>query len=101
MTLGRLDLMGGAQMYLIERVEDMEPFLMTVVSSGDLWNFVSSTGALTAPGMRSSACSDSLRASMMVSKAPSSGRMSAKLMTAGYFIIFSGVARCAARCCSG
>ena len=38
----------GVEYYRIDGVEQMPPFLMTVVSDGDLWMFVSSTGALTA-----------------------------------------------------
>ncbi len=38
----------GAEWYRIDRVERMEPFLMTVVSDTDLWMFVSSAGPLTA-----------------------------------------------------
>ena len=38
----------GVEHYRIDRVEEMPPFLMTVVSDTDLWMFVSSTGALTA-----------------------------------------------------
>ncbi len=45
---GGLSLIDGVEYYRIDGVEQMEPFLMTVVSDSDLWNFVSSTGALTA-----------------------------------------------------
>ena len=38
----------GIEYYRIDGVEQMAPFLMTVVSDSDLWMFVSSTGALTA-----------------------------------------------------
>ncbi len=38
----------GIEYYRIDGVEEMDPFLMTVVSGSDLWMFVSSTGALTA-----------------------------------------------------
>ena len=38
----------GIEYYRIDGVEEMAPFLMTVVSDSDLWMFVSSTGALTA-----------------------------------------------------
>ena len=38
----------GADWYRIDHVEQMEPFLMTVVSDTDLWMFVSTAGPLTA-----------------------------------------------------
>ena len=38
----------GQQYYLIPDVEMMAPFLMSVVSDGDRWMFISSEGALTA-----------------------------------------------------
>jgi hypothetical protein len=38
----------GIEYYRIDGIEEMAPFLMTVVSDADLWMFVSSTGALTA-----------------------------------------------------
>jgi len=45
---GGLSVVDGVEYYRIDRVEEMEPFLMTVVSDSDLWMFVSTTGALTA-----------------------------------------------------
>ena len=48
MPTGGLTLVDGIEYYRIDDVDGMEPFLMTVVSDSDLWNFVSSTGALTA-----------------------------------------------------
>ena len=45
---GGLTVVDGVEYYRIDGVEQMRPFLMTVVSDGDLWMFVSSTGALTA-----------------------------------------------------
>jgi hypothetical protein len=48
MVTGGLFEVAGADHYRIDGVEEMEPFLMTVVSDSDLWMFVSSTGALTA-----------------------------------------------------
>ncbi len=45
---GELVTIGGGEYYRIDGVEQMAPFLMTVVSDADLWMFVSSTGALTA-----------------------------------------------------
>lgn len=43
---------GGEPFYVIENVDRMAPFFVTVVSAGDPWLFASSTGALTA-GRRS------------------------------------------------
>ncbi|MFA9565510.1 MAG: hypothetical protein ACERLM_12510, partial [Acidimicrobiales bacterium] len=45
---GRLLRIEGRDYYRIDDVSEMDPFLMTVVSSSDLWMFVSSTGSLTA-----------------------------------------------------
>ena len=45
---GGLLVQEGVLHYRIDGVEQMRPFLMTVVSDSDLWMFVSSTGALTA-----------------------------------------------------
>ncbi|NNF53949.1 MAG: hypothetical protein HKN03_05840 [Acidimicrobiales bacterium] len=45
---GGLCSVDGIDHYRIDGVEQMHPFLMTVVSDSDLWMFVSSTGALTA-----------------------------------------------------
>ena len=45
---GRLARLGETDAYRIDHLEQMEPFLTTVVSDTDLWMFVSSTGALTA-----------------------------------------------------
>ena len=38
----------GEQWYTVADVDRMEPFLMSLVSDGDTWMFVSSSGALTA-----------------------------------------------------
>jgi hypothetical protein len=38
----------GVECYRLDDVDDMEPFLTTVVSDSDLWMFVSSGGSLTA-----------------------------------------------------
>jgi hypothetical protein len=48
MVTGGLEQIDGTGYYRIDGVEQMAPFLMTVVSDTDLWMFVSSTGALTA-----------------------------------------------------
>ena len=48
MVTGGLSSRDGIEYYRIDGVEQMAPFLMTVVSDSDLWMFVSSTGALTA-----------------------------------------------------
>ncbi len=42
------ELIDGVEMIQITDVDAMDPFLMTVVSSSDLWMFISSTGGLTA-----------------------------------------------------
>ena len=38
----------GVEMYRIASIDQIDPFLMTVVSNSDLWMFISSTGGLTA-----------------------------------------------------
>ncbi|HMP81335.1 MAG TPA: hypothetical protein PKA41_01360 [Verrucomicrobiota bacterium] len=45
---GRLVNEGGTEFYEIADYDQMRPFFMTIVSSGDLWMFLSSTGSLTA-----------------------------------------------------
>ncbi|MFP4149744.1 MAG: hypothetical protein ACLFV0_09660 [Nitriliruptoraceae bacterium] len=45
---GSLVDLAGARWYRIERLEELEPFLTTVVSDSDLWLFLSSAGTLTA-----------------------------------------------------
>jgi hypothetical protein len=45
---GRLVMLDGEEFYQITNPERMRPFFMSVVSSSDLWMFISSTGALTA-----------------------------------------------------
>ncbi|HPJ47235.1 MAG TPA: hypothetical protein PL017_14175, partial [Tenuifilaceae bacterium] len=45
---GFLTEIDGESMYCIENFDQMEPFLMSIVSSSDLWMFVSSSGGLTA-----------------------------------------------------
>ncbi len=45
---GRLVRIDGQRWYRIDGLEQMEPFLATVVSDSDLWLFVSSNGPLTA-----------------------------------------------------
>ncbi|MDJ0771534.1 MAG: hypothetical protein QNJ12_22300 [Ilumatobacter sp.] len=48
MITGGLTSVGGVECYRIDGIEEMEPFLTTVVSESDLWMFVSSNGALSA-----------------------------------------------------
>ena len=48
MMSGGIELVDDVEMYRVADVGAMEPFLMTVVSSSDLWMFVSSSGGLTA-----------------------------------------------------
>ncbi len=38
----------GEEFYVIEGVQDMDPFFMSIVSNSDHWMFISSNGALTA-----------------------------------------------------
>jgi hypothetical protein len=45
---GRLAKIDGVDCYRIDGVGELEPFLMTVTSSTDLWMFLSSRGTLTA-----------------------------------------------------
>ena len=47
MVTGSLSFIDDVEYYRIDGIEDMEPFLMTVVSDSNLWMFISSTGALT------------------------------------------------------
>ena len=49
---GRLCIRDGLEWYRVENYDLLDPFLVNVTSRGDLWLFVSSTGALTA-GRRS------------------------------------------------
>jgi hypothetical protein len=53
-TVARSDVaeIGGEAFYRIERYDRLPPFFLSVVSAGDHWLFISSTGALTA-GRRS------------------------------------------------
>ena len=48
MVVGDLARIAGVDCYRIEGVDEMDPFLMSVVSSSDLWMFISSRGTLTA-----------------------------------------------------
>ncbi len=52
----RIEVVDGVQMYRIPDVDRMDPFLMTIVSSSDLWMFASSTGALTAGRVEAADC---------------------------------------------
>lgn len=47
-VLGYLNEMDGESMYCIENYDHMDPFFMSIVSSSDLWMFISSNGSLTA-----------------------------------------------------
>lgn len=47
-VLGYLNEMEGESMYCIENYDHMDPFFMSIVSSSDLWMFLSSNGSLTA-----------------------------------------------------
>ena len=43
-----IEIIDGVEMYRILDVDEIAPFLMTIVSNSDLWMFVSSAGGLTA-----------------------------------------------------
>ena len=45
---GRFVTREGEEFYVIEEVQNMEPFFMSIVSGSDHWMFISSNGALTA-----------------------------------------------------
>ncbi len=47
-TKGRFVERGGEEFYVVEEVQNMEPFFMSIVSHSDHWMFLSSNGALTA-----------------------------------------------------
>ncbi len=51
-----IDVLDGVEMYRIAAIDRIDPFLMTIVSSSDLWMFVSSTGGLTAGRMEAQNC---------------------------------------------
>ncbi|MDH3540610.1 MAG: hypothetical protein OEP52_11475 [Acidimicrobiia bacterium] len=52
----RIEVVDGAAMYRISNVDQMDPFLMTIISSSDLWMFVSSSGGLTAGRVEPADC---------------------------------------------
>ena len=52
----RIEVVDGVEMYRISNFDQMEPFLMTIVSSSDLWMFVSSSGGLTAGRVEPADC---------------------------------------------
>ena len=52
----RIEIIDGIAMYRISNVDQMDPFLMTTVSSSDLWMFVSSLGGLTAGRVEPADC---------------------------------------------
>ena len=51
-----IESMDGVEMYRISPLDDLDPFLMTVVSNSDLWMFLSSTGGLTAGRVEAERC---------------------------------------------
>ena len=53
---GRFVERNGRQLYEIDHVESMSPFLMTVVGDTDLWMFLSSSGAFTAGRVEADRC---------------------------------------------
>ena len=52
----RIEVIEGEKMYRISDIDEMDPFLMTIVSDSDLWMFVSSTGGLTAGRQNAENC---------------------------------------------
>ncbi|MGB5758426.1 MAG: hypothetical protein WBM50_16040, partial [Acidimicrobiales bacterium] len=52
----RIELVDGVEMYRISAVDEMDPFLMTIASSSDLWMFLSSAGGLTAGRVEPANC---------------------------------------------
>jgi hypothetical protein len=52
----RFEVVDGVEMYRISNMDAMDPFLMTVVSSSDLWMFLSTTGGLTAGRVKPADC---------------------------------------------
>ncbi|NNJ48453.1 MAG: hypothetical protein HKP18_11565, partial [Acidimicrobiia bacterium] len=56
MVTESIDMVEGRAMYRISNIDEMDPFLMTIVSNSDLWMFVSTTGALTAGRVEPADC---------------------------------------------
>ena len=51
-----IEVLDGVEMYRISPIDRIDPFLMSVVSSSDLWMFLSSTGGLTAGRVEAQQC---------------------------------------------
>ena len=51
-----IEVLDGVEMYRISPIDQMDPFLMSVVSSSDLWMYLSSTGGLTAGRVEAQRC---------------------------------------------
>ena len=51
-----IEVLDGIEMYRISPIDQIDPFLMSVVSSSDLWMFLSSTGGLTAGRVEAQQC---------------------------------------------
>ncbi len=57
MSVGeRIEVVDGVEMYRISNADEMDPFLMTIVSSSDLWMFISSAGGLSAGRVEPADC---------------------------------------------
>ncbi|MEQ8850174.1 MAG: hypothetical protein RIB32_00155 [Phycisphaerales bacterium] len=56
MPTGRFVTREGRRLYVIDRVDQMPPFLMTVVGDSDLWLYLSSAGGLTAGRVEPDRC---------------------------------------------
>ncbi|HUS42570.1 MAG TPA: hypothetical protein VMY16_07875 [Ilumatobacteraceae bacterium] len=52
----QIEVLDGVEMYRISPIDQIDPFLMSVVSSSDLWMFLSSTGGLTAGRVEAQQC---------------------------------------------
>ena len=52
----RIETIDGRRMHCISNVDEMDPFLMSIVSAFDLWMFISTTGGLTAGRVEPADC---------------------------------------------
>ncbi len=51
-----IEVLDGVEMYRLAGIDQIDPFLMSVVSSSDLWMYISSTGGLTAGRVEAQQC---------------------------------------------
>ena len=52
----KIEVLDGVEMYRLAGIDQIDPFLMSVVSSSDLWMYISSTGGLTAGRVEAQQC---------------------------------------------